>query len=86
MQPLFKTFLKLCFCNCPHQPAMSCVHKKNKSHYMRGTSLSLFFSTPNGTAQFDNLPYLPDMPQKDFEAFLKLTLPSKKKLWPLFIL
>lgn len=50
---------------------------------MRG--ISLFFSPPNGIAEFGRLPYLPDMPQKDFEAFLKLNLPSKKKVWPPFI-
>lgn len=43
MQSLFKTFLKLCFCNCPHQPAMSCMHKKTSLITERYISLSVFF-------------------------------------------
>lgn len=87
MQSLFKTFLKLCFCNCPHQPAMSCMHKKISLITERHVFFfSFFFFTANGIAQFDQLPTLftslrkTYVSQKYFEAFLKLNLPSKKKV------
>lgn len=82
-----QTFLKLCFCNCPHQPAMSCMHKKisliTERHISRPLPLFLFY--PFWYLLLSLITYLftslrkTYKSQKDFEAFLKLNLLSKKK-------